>query len=73
VTFFEEIPRVITRFKGTFLMCFTLTALMIVMVYAVPYFWRIDIFIAVFPLSTVVVSHFMLPIALNPNLMLFTW
>jgi len=39
----------------------------------VPWMWRIDIFIAIFPLAIVVGSHFMLPIVLNPNLMLFTW
>jgi hypothetical protein len=39
----------------------------------VPHFWQIDLFIAIFPLGMVIFSHFMLPIALNPNLMLFTW
>ena len=73
ISFFEEIPRVIRRFKWTFLLCFGLSALMVVMARIAPHFWRIDIFIAVFPLSAVVISHFMLPIALNPNLMLFTW
>ena len=73
VSFFDEIPRVIRRFKWTFVFCFVLTALMVVMACVVPHFWRINIFIAVFPLSTVIISHFMLPIALNPNLMLFTW
>jgi hypothetical protein len=73
ITFFEEIPRVVKRFKWTFGFCFCLAALMVLMATVVPWMWRIDIFIAIFPLSIVVGSHFMLPIVLNPNLMLFTW
>lgn len=73
ITFFEEIPRVVKKFKWTFCFCFCLTALMVVMAIVVPWMWRITIFIAVFPLATVVGGHFMMPIVLNPNLMLFTW
>jgi hypothetical protein len=46
---------------------------MIVGAVAFPLFWRIQDFVAIFPLCTVVVSHFMLPVALNPALMMFTW
>jgi membrane glycosyltransferase len=73
VSFFEEIPRVLRRFKWTFAFCFALTALLVSMALVVPDFWRIEMRIAVLPLSMVTFSHFMLPIALNPNLMLFTW
>ena len=73
VSFFEEIPRVVRRFKGTFVACIVLTGLMVAMALAVPDMWQIDFLVAVFPLAMVVFSHFMLPIALNPNLMLFTW
>jgi hypothetical protein len=38
-----------------------------------PALWRINFFTAIWPLSTIVFGHFFLPIALNPNLMLFTW
>jgi hypothetical protein len=72
-SFFEEIPKVIKNFKWTFMLCISLSVMMVVMVYAVPHFWRIDMFIAVFPLSLSVFCHFLLPIVLNPNLMLFTW
>ncbi|KAK6607980.1 hypothetical protein H4I96_04215 [Botrytis cinerea] len=73
VTFFEEIPRLLKRFKYTFLFCIFMTAGMIVCALAVPWNWRIDTFVAIFPLCTVVVSHFLMPIALNPALMMFTW
>lgn len=73
ITFFEEIPRVVKRFKWTFGFCMFLTTMIVLMATVVPWMWRIDIFIAIFPLSIVVGSHFLLPIVLNPNLMLFTW
>lgn len=73
ITFFEEIPRVISRFKFTFLFCITMTAMMIVVARFVPEMWRIDFFTPIWPLSSIVFCHFFLPIALNPNLMLFTW
>lgn len=73
VSFFEEIPRVLKKFKVTFIFCILCTAMMIVMAHWAPPFWRINTLISIFPLASLVFSHFMLPIALNPNLMLFTW
>ena len=73
ITFFEEIPRVISRFKFTFLFCIAMTAMMIVVARFVPEMWRINFFTPIWPLSSVVFCHFFLPIVLNPNLMLFTW
>lgn len=73
ISFFEEIPRLLKRFKFTFLFCFSMAALMITFAVGVPWEWKIDDFVAVYPLCTVVVSHFFLPVALNPALMMFTW
>jgi hypothetical protein len=39
----------------------------------VPWDWKINDFTAILPLSTVCVSHFLLPIVLNPALMTFTF
>lgn len=39
----------------------------------VPYDWQITTFTAIWPLSTVVVFHFLLPLVLNPGLMQFTF
>ena len=72
-TFFAEVPKIIKKFKITFLFCIVCVATMIVMAQFAPQLWRIDIFIAIFPLCTVVSGHFFLPIVLNPGLMRFTW
>lgn len=72
-TFFQEVPKVIKKFGFTFLFCITASIGMVVLACVVPDFWRIDQFFAIYPLATIVFGHFMLPIALNPSLMLFTW
>jgi cellulose synthase/poly-beta-1,6-N-acetylglucosamine synthase-like glycosyltransferase len=72
-TFFQEVPKVIKKFRMTFAFCIVSSAGMVVLALFVPEFWRIDQFFAIFPLVTIIFSHFMLPIALNPSLMLFTW
>ena len=72
-SFFEEIPKLIKRFKYMFLWCIGCAGGMIYLAVAAPYSWRIAFFTAIWPLATVLCSHFLLPIALNPSLMLFTW
>ena len=72
-TFFQEVPKVLRRFKWTLAYCVAMGGMMVAMAFFVPPFWQIKTFIAVFPLATSVVGHFLLPFALNPNLMLFTW
>ena len=39
----------------------------------IPYDWRITDFVAILPMSTVAASHLLLPLALNPALMTFSW
>ena len=72
-TFFKEIPKLIKKFKFMFAFCILGAAGIVCLATIAPPFWRIDAFIAIFPMSMVLLSHFLLPIALNPNLMLFTW
>lgn len=72
-TFFKEVPKILKNFKFTFIFCILCTAMMIVLAIAAPPLWRIDQFIAIWPLATVVAGHFLLPVALNPGLMKFTW
>jgi hypothetical protein len=72
-TFFEELPRLLKKFKFTFIFCFSMIGLIIAGVVAFPLYWEIRTFNAIYPLSTVVFSHLMLPIALNPALMKFSW
>ena len=71
-SFFEEIPRVAQRFRYIFALCVVLAGGMALAIGAPP-LWRIEYMTAIFPLSLVVVCHFLLPTALNPNLTLFTW
>ncbi|KAA8569388.1 hypothetical protein EYC84_001033 [Monilinia fructicola] len=39
----------------------------------IPYDWRIQDFVAILPMATVTSSHLLLPLALNPALMTFSW
>lgn len=73
VTFFEEIPRVFNRFRWMFLWCIISIGAMVAMRFFVPAQWQIDDFSTYWPFGVVVVSHALVPIALNPNLMLFTF
>ncbi|MCJ1395005.1 hypothetical protein MMC18_007886 [Xylographa bjoerkii] len=72
-TFFKEIPKLLKKFKFTFVFVFLTTGMIIAMGTVAPPFWQINFFIAIFPIGTIIFSHLMLPIALNPSLMLFTW
>jgi len=72
-TFFDEIPMVLKKFKYTFAINIAVIVMMIVLKYAVPWQWQIDIFISIGPMSFSVAWHLLLPIVLNPSLMLFTW
>lgn len=73
VNFVEEIPRLFRRFKGTFVFVVLMTALIICGYYAFPYQWQIRYFASIYPLGSVIVCHFLLPVALNPALMVFAW
>lgn len=73
--FFIEVPKVLKKFKASIAFSLFMTAVMIVLAQAdfVPFDWRITDFVAILPMATVVASHFLLPIALNPALMTFSW
>jgi hypothetical protein len=68
-----EIAHVEIPISNYLLYCFTCFLAMIILGLAVPYQWKITGFTAIFPLAIVSVSHFLLPIALNPAMMRFTW
>ena len=69
--FFVEIPRILKNFRGTLLYCVLVAIMMVVLAQFAPEFWRIDTFIACFPLAMIITAHFLMPIALNPGLMKF--
>lgn len=70
-TFFEEVPKVLKNFRFTLISCWLGVALMIVLAVAVPFHWKIDLFIAIWPLACIIFAHMTLPVALNPSLMKF--
>ncbi|KAI9841998.1 MAG: hypothetical protein M1838_003325 [Thelocarpon superellum] len=73
--FFIEVPKVLKRFKFSFAFSMFGIIGMIVMALGtfIPPMWRITDFVAILPMATVTVSHLLLPIALNPALMTFSF
>ncbi|KAG7291394.1 hypothetical protein NEMBOFW57_001412 [Staphylotrichum longicolle] len=73
--FFIEVPKVLKKFK--FSMSFALIFIVGMVILAVapfiPYSWHITDFVAILPMATVAASHLLLPLALNPALMTFSW
>ncbi|KAJ7705084.1 glycosyl transferase family group 2-domain-containing protein [Mycena olivaceomarginata] len=75
-TFWIEVPRIWQRFKLSFIICFMVIVMMIVMQSdAVPFEWQIPgwNWALNIPLSLVVGTHVLLPIVLNPWLMIFSY
>lgn len=73
--FFIEVPRVLRRFKFSIFSSIGAIVAMITLATAdfVPFDWRINEFVAIFPMALVTTFHLLLPIALNPALMTFSW
>ncbi|PFH48495.1 hypothetical protein AMATHDRAFT_65339 [Amanita thiersii Skay4041] len=75
-TFWIEVPRIWQRFKLSFIICFIVIALMVVFTTsAVPYEWQIPgwNWALIIPVALVVGCHLLLPIVLNPWLMIFSY
>jgi hypothetical protein len=73
VGFFLAMSRVMRKFRYSFMFCLGMMGVMLAMAFALERDWQIRELIAVWPMGTVVVNHFLLPIVLNPQLMTFTW
>ncbi|KAH8792070.1 glycosyl transferase family group 2-domain-containing protein [Hyaloscypha finlandica] len=73
--FFIEVPKVLKKFKFSMIFSILGIAGMVILAIApfVPYDWKIKDFVAILPMATVTVSHLLLPLALNPALMTFSW
>ncbi|KAL2069191.1 hypothetical protein VTL71DRAFT_15529 [Oculimacula yallundae] len=74
--FFIEVPKVLKKFK--FSMAFSILGIAGMIILAVgksfiPYDWMITDFVAILPMATITASHLLLPLALNPALMTFSW
>ncbi|KAJ7082932.1 glycosyl transferase family group 2-domain-containing protein [Mycena belliarum] len=74
-TFWIEVPRIWKNFKLAFIICFAGIIMMIVFASdAVPFEWQIQANYALtVPLCLVVGCHILLPIVLNPWLMIFSY
>jgi hypothetical protein len=72
-TFFKEMPKLLKKFRITFVFCILMIGLMVAGVYVFPVFWQINTLVAIYPLANLVTSHMLLPVVLNPALMMFTW
>ncbi|KAH8908142.1 hypothetical protein BR93DRAFT_944898 [Coniochaeta sp. PMI_546] len=73
--FFIEVPKVLKKFKFSMFFSITFIVGMVILAVApfVPVGWRITDFVAILPMATVAASHLLLPLALNPALMTFSW
>ncbi|KAL2022966.1 hypothetical protein VTK56DRAFT_4181 [Thermocarpiscus australiensis] len=73
--FFIEVPKVLKKFKFSMLFATVFIAGMVILAVApfIPYSWHITDFVAILPMATVAASHLLLPLALNPALMTFSW
>ncbi|KAJ7470983.1 glycosyl transferase family group 2-domain-containing protein [Mycena latifolia] len=74
-TFWIEVPRIWKNFKLSFIICFTGIIMMIVFTsQSVPFEWQIQANYALtIPLCLVIGCHVLLPIVLNPWLMIFSY
>ena len=73
--FFQEVPKILKKFKFSLIFALTFILGMIVLARApfIPPDWRIADFVAILPMATVTASHLLLPIVLNPALMTFSF
>ena len=73
VDFFKEFPSILNKFKWTIAFCLVCTAIILSCKYALPWEWAITDFVAIYPLVSILASHFFLPIVLNPGIMQFSY
>ena len=73
--FFIEVPKVMKRFKISFAFSIVSIVGMVILAKAsfVPPSWHITEFVAIVPMALIAVAHLVLPIALNPALMTFSF
>ncbi|KAL9715509.1 hypothetical protein Ac2012v2_002170 [Leucoagaricus gongylophorus] len=75
-TFWIEVPAIWRRFRLSFIICFLCIAMMVIFTTdVVPFEWQIPGYqwALIIPLSLVVGCHILLPIVLNPWLMIFSY
>ncbi|KAF2084366.1 hypothetical protein K490DRAFT_49343 [Saccharata proteae CBS 121410] len=73
--FFKEVPKIAKKFKYSMIFCILEIIGIVIMATAdfIPWSWNITSFPAIFPLALLASCHLLVPVALNPNLMTFSW
>jgi len=71
--FFKEVPKILNSFKWLFLTMLLCTGGMIYLGCFAPRGWEIQGITAVLPLAMAIVCHVLMPLALNPSLMMFSY
>lgn len=71
--FFAEVPKIWRRFKWMYLLMFGFIGCFIYLGNFAPHGWEIDGLTSVLPFAVTVGMHCLLPIALNPSLMVFNY
>ena len=61
------------KFSMIFSLMFITGMIILAVAPFIPHDWTITDFVAILPMSCVAASHFLLPLALNPALMTFSW
>lgn len=73
VSFLQAFKHVARKFKWMFALCSFMAAVMLVCAFGLPPDWQIRLLTACWPMGCLVVTHALLPIVLNPELMRFSW
>lgn len=71
--FFKELPKIAKNLLWLYLICTVGIVTMIVFAFFVPDEYRINNLVSCLPMGWLLGCHFLLPIALNPQLMTFTF
>lgn len=71
--FFKEVPKILKRFKWLYATMVPIIGGMIYLACFAPHGWRISGVISIVPLSVTLASHILLPLLLNPSLMVFNY
>jgi hypothetical protein len=71
--FFKEVPMIANRFKYMYALMIPCVGGMIYLAKFAPRGWEITNFAAILPLGMQVGSHLLLPLVLNPSLVIFSY
>lgn len=71
--FFKEVPKIMKRFKWLYATIIPIIGGMIYLACFAPHGWQITGVISIVPLSVTIASHVLLPLLLNPSLMIFSY